>query len=116
MKTTTSWDNKPLPAYPTTQPEISILRITIPPLTALPEHQHPIINTGVLISGNLEAVSEHGDTLSLHAGDTIAEVVNTWHYGRNPSDDEPAVIIVVYVGTPGTPLTIKRDGTMRHEE
>ena len=49
---------------------------------------------------------EEGETLHLKAGDSIVEVVNTWHYGKNEGKD-PAEIIVFYAGTPGTPITIK---------
>jgi len=45
--------------------------------------------------------------LHLKAGDAIAEVVNTWHYGKNEGD-MPAEIIVFYAGTEGLPITIQQ--------
>jgi hypothetical protein len=52
-KTSSSWDGKALPDYPTGKPEITILRIKIPEWVQLPLHRHPVINAGVLLSGEL---------------------------------------------------------------
>ena len=106
-KTGLSWDGAALPAYPTTRPEITILRITIPAGTALPMHKHPVINVGMLLSGELTVTTKDGQTLHLKAGDPVVEVVNKWHYGKN-TGHEPAVIVVFYVGTPDMPITIKQ--------
>jgi len=72
----------------------------------LPLHYHPVINTGVLISGELTVTTEDDKTLYLKAGDGIVEVVNKGHYGKNEGSI-PAEIIVFYAGTPGIPITIK---------
>jgi len=45
--------------------------------------------------------------LHLKAGDSIVELVNKWHYGKNEGD-EPAEIIIVYSGTQGIPITIEK--------
>lgn len=107
LQTDQSWNGAALPAYPEGKPEITILRIEIAPGVALPLHSHPVINAGVLLKGSLTVTTESGEVLHLKAGDAIAEVVNTWHYGKNEGD-ETAEIFVVYVGTPGTPITIKK--------
>ena len=106
VKSNLSWDGNPLPAYPPGPPEISILRISIPPGAQLPVHRHPVINAGVLVSGELTVVTKDDKTLHLKAGDPIVEVVDTWHYGRNDGA-QPADIIVFYAGSPGTPLSVK---------
>jgi quercetin dioxygenase-like cupin family protein len=105
-KTSSSWDGSALPEYPEGEPEVTILKITIPPKTELPVHEHPVINAGVLLTGELTVVTETGDTLHLAAGDAIVEVVDKWHYGVNDGE-EPAEIIVFYAGVQGTPITIK---------
>ena len=105
VKTTQSWDGKDLPSYPQGQPEVTILRITIPPGTRLDTHRHPVINAGVLVSGQLTVVTTDGKSLYLKAGDPIVEVVNTLHYGINQGD-VPAEIIVFYAGTLGVPITV----------
>ncbi len=105
-KSDSSWDGTSLPAYPKGRPEITILRIIIPPGTQLPLHKHPVINAGVLVSGELDVVTEDNKVLHLKAGDPVVEVVDKWHYGKNESD-KPAEIIVFYAGTQGEPITIK---------
>ena len=105
VKTAKSWDGKVLPAYPQGQPEITILRINIPPGTRLDTHRHPVINAGMLISGQLTVVTTEGKTLHLKAGDPIVEVVNTSHYGINEGE-VPAEIIVFYAGVHKTPITV----------
>ena len=105
VKTTQSWNGEFLPAYPQGKPEITILRITIPAGTKLDTHSHPVMNAGVLISGQLTVVTEDGKTLHLKAGDAIVEVVNTLHYGMNEGK-VPAEIIVFYAGGVDTPITV----------
>jgi quercetin dioxygenase-like cupin family protein len=106
-KTGSSWDGELLPDYPTGKPEITILRIKIPAGAQLPLHEHPVINAGVLLSGELTVVTEDNKTLHLKAGDSIVEVVNKWHYGKNEGN-EPAEILVFYAGTADKPITIKK--------
>ncbi len=96
-KSSFSWDGSHLPNYSTGVPEITILRITIPPDTQLPLHQHPHINAGVLLKGKLTVATENGYKLYLKAGDSIVEMVNKWHYGKN-KNSEPAEMIVFYAG------------------
>lgn len=106
VKTTKSWDGAALPAYPKGQPEVSILRYTIPPKTRLALHKHTVINAGVLLKGKLTVVAEDDKVLELKAGDAIVELVDTWHYGVN-STDEPAEILVVYAGALGQSNTLR---------
>jgi quercetin dioxygenase-like cupin family protein len=105
VKTSKSWNGASLPAYPSGQPMVTILRISIPAGAVLDVHSHPVINAGVLISGQLTVITRDGKTLHLKAGDPIVEVVNTSHYGINEGK-APAEIIVFYAGTPGAPITI----------
>jgi quercetin dioxygenase-like cupin family protein len=107
VKSGSSWDGKPLPRYAKGKPEVTIIRIIIPPGGRLPLHKHLVINSGVLIRGELTVVTENNEILHLKAGDPIVEVVNKWHYGRNDGD-VPAEIIVVYAGIRGKPITIRK--------
>ena len=43
-ETASSWDGAPLPAYPAGQPQVTILRATIPPHATLPRHTHAVVN------------------------------------------------------------------------
>jgi len=106
VKSTHSWNGNPMPDYPKGQPEVTILRIIVPAGTTLPWHTHPVINAGVLISGELTVTTKSGKVLEMKAGDPIVEVVDTWHYGKN-TGTEPADIIVFYAGVKDQPITIK---------
>ncbi|MBB1073857.1 cupin domain-containing protein [Rhodoferax sp. 4810] len=107
IQSTKSWNEQPLPAYKTGTPEITILRITIPPHHALPMHTHPVINAGVLLKGQLTVITDSNQVLHLKPNDPIVEVIDTWHYGKNEGN-EPAEIIVFYAGEKGQPITIKQ--------
>ncbi|MGH1384614.1 cupin domain-containing protein [Kordia sp.] len=104
-KTTKSWNGAPLPNYSEGTPEVTILKIVIPPKTKLNWHKHPVINAGVLLKGELTVISKANDTLHLKAGEPIVELVNAWHYGENKGA-EPAEIIVFYAGVEKTPITV----------
>lgn len=106
-RSSVSWNGDELPAYPKGTPEITILRITIPPGTTLPMHNHPVINAGVLLTGQLTVITESNQVLHLNAGDSLIEVVGTWHHGKNEGDT-PAEIIVFYAGVQDTPITVKK--------
>lgn len=106
-KTTKSWNNQTLPAYPNGQPEVTLLKIVIPPGTKLPWHKHPVINAAVMLKGKLTVVSKDGQTKHLSSGDTLVELVNTWHYGINESEQE-VELIVFYAGSTDLPITVKK--------
>lgn len=108
-RSTQSWNGTPLPPYPDGQPEIVVLRITVPPRTALPWHVHPVPNAGVLTAGTLIVRTPDGPAKRLHAGDALIELVNSPHRGVNDSD-QPAQVIVVYASTPGERLSVPVDG------
>lgn len=105
-KSTKSWDGEYLPYYPEGQPEVTILRIKIPAGAELDVHYHPVINAGVLLKGELTVVADDGKILRLKAGDSIVELVNKKHYGKNEGT-QTAEIIVFYAGIENKPITIK---------
>lgn len=105
-KTTKSWNGKTLAPYPKGQPEITILKITIPPHTKFPLHTHPFINGGIVLDGEI-TVTQGEKKNYLKSGDAIVEVVDTWHYGANESD-KPTTLLAFYAGIEGKPLTIKK--------
>ncbi len=107
VRSSSSWDSAALPEYARGTPEVTILRILIPPKTRLPMHRHPVINAGVLLKGELTVTTREGKILHLKEGDPIVEVVNTWHYGENPGKG-PAEIIVFYAGIKDRPISVKK--------
>jgi len=105
-KTVRSWDGETLPQCLQGQPEVTILRIRIPAGSKLEMHHHPVINAGVLLKGELTVVADDNKTLHLRAGDSIVELVNKKHYGKNEGK-EAAEIIVFYAGVENKPITVK---------
>jgi quercetin dioxygenase-like cupin family protein len=108
LQTTQSWDRIPYPNYPTGQPQVTVLRITIPPNTALHWHRHPFISVGYLLSGHLTLEKlDTGERTVLRAGQAGAETVQRTHRGF--TGDEPVELIVFYAGQIGVPLTIDEE-------
>lgn len=104
LKSTASWDGTPYTRYPDGQPELTILKISIPAETALKWHRHAIPNAAYVVSGQITVqAKDTPHTILLKAGDTLAEMVDTVHRGVTGS--EPVELIVFYAGTPGTPLS-----------
>ncbi|WP_246637203.1 cupin domain-containing protein [Burkholderia catarinensis] len=108
LRTDHAWDGSRYRAYPSGQPEITVVRYAIPPHAVLPWHTHPSINIGYVLSGHLSAVRRSdGKRLTLGPGDVVPEMVDGAHRGE--TGDEPAELIVFYAGTPGAPLTVPDD-------
>ncbi len=106
IKTTKSWNGSTLPSYGDGQPEITIIRYRFAPGATIPMHMHPVINAGVLLTGQLKVTTKSGETITIKAGEPLVELFKEWHYGSNPGQDT-ADLIIVYAGNKGTPLVIR---------
>jgi quercetin dioxygenase-like cupin family protein len=105
LKTTTSWDGQKL-HYPSGQAEITGLKITIAEGAETGWHLHPVPSFGMITKGTLEIRLKDGRTKRIQAGDTLAEVVDTAHNGRNVGTG-PVELLVFYAGVEGKALTEK---------
>lgn len=105
LKTTSSWDGRAL-VYPTGQAEVTGIMVEIAPGGETGWHLHPVPSFGWMLQGSLDVSLKDGQIKHLHAGDALAEVVDTLHNGRNVGD-EPVKIIVFYAGAVGAAVTIK---------
>lgn len=106
-KSSNSWDGTPLPEYPKGTPEVAVLKITIAPGQQLPMHKHPVINAGVILSGELTVFTEDNKTLHLKPGEALIELVDKWHYGKNEGK-APVEIVVFYASVVGEKLAVSR--------
>jgi quercetin dioxygenase-like cupin family protein len=104
IKSDASWNGRPLPSYSAGDPEISVIRVTIPSGSALPMHIHPYATAGVLLQGRLEVRTPEGETLQVNPGDGVIELINQPHGGASIGTED-AVILVVYAGIKGEPVT-----------
>jgi len=107
-QTTKSWDGTPYKAYPTGQPQISVVKVTLAPHTTMKWHKHPVPNAAYVLSGEVTVETKDGVKKHFVAGETVPETVDTVH--RGVSGDQPTVLIVFYAGTPGVPLSQAADG------
>ena len=105
LKSSKQRNGKLLPKYPTSKPEITVLKITIPPNTVLPPHTHPVINSGVILEGILELTDKDGTKQIFKKDDAFNEVVNIIHTGK-VIGESPVVVVVFYAGTKKLPLTV----------
>jgi len=104
LRSTTSWDGERYKSYPSGQPVLSILQITVPPHTKLEWHGHPMPSAAYLVSGELTLErKKEGKKQHCTAGQAVPETVNTLH--RGITGDGPAVLIMFYAGTVDEPLT-----------
>jgi len=104
LRAGTSWDGEPYKSYPSGQPELSVLKITLAPHTELEWQSHPMPNAAYIVSGELTLERmKDGKKQHFAAGQAVAEAVDTVH--RGVAGNEPVVLIVFYAGRPGVPLT-----------
>ena len=108
-KSTSSWNGKPYTTYPKGQPELTVLKMTIPAHTALPWHTHPFPNAGYVLSGQLTVEDNaSGKKQTFVAGQAFTESVDDVHRGVTGS--VPAVLIITYSGSPGVPTFTAEPG------
>jgi quercetin dioxygenase-like cupin family protein len=106
LQSSSAWDGAPYEAYPKGAPELSVLRITIPPHSTMKWHTHPMPNAAYIVSGELTVEEASGKHRHFVAGQVLPETVNTVH--RGVTGDEAAVLIVFYAGVKGMPLSESR--------
>jgi quercetin dioxygenase-like cupin family protein len=104
-----SWNGKRYTHYPTGQPQLTTIKMTIAPHTALPWHTHPFPNVVYVLSGTLTLRDQaSGKTQVVHQGQAVGESVDDIHRGE--SGDEPTVLLITYAGTPDVPTSIPAKG------
>ena len=109
LESTESWNGKPYTHYPTGQPQLTTIKLTLAPHTTLPWHTHPFPNSVYVLSGTLTLEDrDSGKTLVVHQGQAVGESVDDVH--RGVSGDEPTVLLITYAGTPGVPTSIPAKG------
>lgn len=106
-KDTTSWDGNILSSYPIGKPEITISKITIPAGFDIPIHKHVTPLAAVILEGELTVTKENGEQKVFRIGESVIEVLNVWHSGKN-SGEVPTVLLAFYIGEVGTPLSINQ--------
>ena len=105
LRRSASWNDIPYKAYPSGQPQLTTLRVTIPAHTAMPWHTHAMPNATYILSGHVTVEEQGtGHKATYHAGEAFAESVDNVH--RGVTDSEPVVVVITYAGAPGQPVSI----------
>ena len=93
-RTTTTMTGQPI-ALPDGNPEVTVSIYEIPPGARLPQHRHPSIRYGYMLSGRLQVTNADTGTVSdFRQGDFIVESLGQWHSAVNPGN-EPIRLLVI---------------------
>ena len=107
VKKTTTTTNGQRISYPKTDSaEVTVVTVDIPPGGETGWHQHPIPVYAYVLSGELVVELEDGKKTIFKEGDSIIEVVNAPHNGRNLGK-VPVKLVVFYTGVEGSSNTVK---------
>jgi quercetin dioxygenase-like cupin family protein len=106
-----SWNGTTYAQYPSGAPQLTVLKLTIAPNSALPWHTHPFPNTCYVLSGELTVHDkESGKSMTYHEGQAFAESVDRVHRGE--TGKEPTVLIITYAGIVGKPTSVPVKGEL----
>ena len=104
LSTSTTWDGTPI-HYPSGTAKVSGAIVTLLPGTETGWHTHPVPCLALILEGELLVELKDGQTKKLKAGDTLAEVINTPHNGKNIGKT-PLKIAVFYAGNTDLKTTL----------
>jgi quercetin dioxygenase-like cupin family protein len=82
LSTTTTWDGASI-HYPPGTAKVAGAIVTLAPGAETGWHMHPVPCLALILEGELLVELKDGRTKKLKAGDTLAEVINTPHNGKN---------------------------------
>lgn len=99
-----AWNGQVYEEYPAGKPQISVMRMTLPPHSELPWHTHPMPNTAYILSGQLTIEDkETGQTHCFEAGEALNETVDSVHRGY--TTDKATELVIFYAGVEGQELS-----------
>jgi quercetin dioxygenase-like cupin family protein len=87
--------------------EVTMCKVSIPPGEQTGWHKHEIPVFAYVMQGTLTVELEDGSKTTYAKNATISEVFNTFHNGVNNGNEE-VVLIAVYLGAKGVPLSVKK--------
>ena len=105
FRTSQSWDGAEMPDYPQGHPELVAVKYEIPAGQKLGWHDHPVMNFGILVEGELTIIGQDGKEKTLYEGEAVVEMVNTVHHGENRGE-KPVVLYMFYLSQKDLPLSV----------
>lgn len=104
LQTSEAWNGTPYDAYPDGKPQLTVMKMCIPPYSSLPWHSHPMPNIAYVLSGKLTIEDkESGKTHTVTAGEALNESTGDIHRGY--TTDSAVELVIFYAGTEGMPLS-----------
>src|SRR5262249_33779963 len=91
----------------TDAPEIVSVTAVLEPGGQTALHQHPVPVFVYILEGELIVKAEGGEARTYKVGQAFLEDVNHWHQAFNQTQ-QPAKILVVFMGEKGKPTTIAK--------
>jgi quercetin dioxygenase-like cupin family protein len=105
LKTQTDAAGKAI-VYPTGSPEVTAVRVEIPPGAQTGWHKHPVPCFAYILEGELHVQIADGETKILKAGEAYAETVDVMHNGVNQGK-VPVKLVMFATGVSGQPYAVR---------
>ena len=105
LQTSTTFTDQPI-RFPQGDNQIVAVLAEVAPGGQVGRHMHPNPLFVYILEGALTIEMEGHGSHTFSAGDGLAEVVNTWHNGRNLGDT-PVKFMIVFAAQNGTPTIIR---------
>ncbi len=88
--------------------EVSMLKITLKPGSSTGWHKHDIPLFAYVLQGVLTVETEEGKLFQFEAGSAMSEVIGHFHRGINRGKED-LVLIAIYLGGKGMPLSVPKE-------
>jgi quercetin dioxygenase-like cupin family protein len=108
LRTTTTVIGQPIEYPKTDKPLVTTVLVEIPPGKETGWHTHPMPCFAYILQGTITVEEEGGKTFTYHAGQAIAEMINTPHNGCNLGTETVKIIMTV-MGEQGKPIAVHLD-------
>lgn len=105
LQTATTFTGQPI-RFPQSDGQIVAVLAEVAPGGQVGRHLHLNPLFVYILEGTLTIEMEGHGTHAFRAGEGLAEVVNTWHNGRNLGDT-PVKFLIVFAAQEGTPTIIR---------
>ncbi|AFY75154.1 hypothetical protein Syn7502_03288 [Synechococcus sp. PCC 7502] len=105
LKTQTTSIGQPINFATINKPEVTAVKVEIPPGKETGWHKHPHPGYAYIIQGTLTLELERNQKFTFKPGSTFVEVVGTLHNGKNLGN-EPVILIAFFTAEAGQPFAI----------
>jgi quercetin dioxygenase-like cupin family protein len=106
LKSMTTTIGQPIEYSKIKKPEVTALKVEIPPGKETGWHKHPHPGYAYILRGTVTLEIEGNKQFRFEQGSTFIETVNTLHNGKNLGK-EPVTIIVFFTTEAGQPYTVR---------